>query len=207
MWLIFIIPAVTAAGVLVTLYNAKPKVKEKAISFNWDDSKKVKRSVLISNYITNKLKRIDPKKELEDANAVIKQYNIKSDVDLFNFVQSHFRYISDPLFGIIDIQSTISEIMKNGGGDCDDYAWFSCVMLYSLGYKAYYVTLFDPFIVKSHVTCVYIKNNNAYCFDQGTIAQVTSKQNIVDFYSKLYKTVYNIIDIRNVFKEQVSIGS
>lgn len=204
----FIMLGITGVLGIAAVINTinKKKVDNFIKTLEWVREDKAPRNFILNMWIDTKLFFIKPKTEINNAKEIIQNHNIKTDEDLASFLRSYFTYSIDPLGGIIDYQFTVKEFYLHKKGDCDDFAWFSAIMLSALGYKAYYVTILDSGITKSHVFCVYIKDNKVFIFDQGITKQVKSEKEIINFYNKEYKANYIAIDIRSINKKESEIG-
>ena len=96
------------------------------------------------------------KKSKELAQSLIIKNNIKIHTDVSYFIQSKMKYVSDPLFGIIDIQQDLDYTVKRGWkGDCDDYAVVAYRLLEALAYEPEILTLMRKNITKNHVVCIF----------------------------------------------------
>ena len=120
----------------------------------------IKKLIKIWNKIKYKFKLGNTKKSKQLAKKIIKENNINHAYEISYFIQSKMKYVSDPLFGIIDTQQDLYYTKQIGWkGDCDDYALIAYRLAEQLGYKPFLLTLIRKDIRKNHVVCIFEKDN------------------------------------------------
>ena len=97
----------------------------------------------------------------EIAGDIIEFYKYKTPVDIACYIFKRMKYVSDPLWGVMDIQQDLNETIDRGWkGDCDDYAMVAYRLLGELGYDTYLLTLIFDNLSKNHVVCLFKENDN-----------------------------------------------
>lgn len=103
------------------------------------------------------------KNSKEKARRIVMNNHLTSGIDIAIFVHQKMIYVSDPLFGVIDIQQDLDYTAKRGWeGDCDDYAGVAYRLIEQLGRKPHMLTLIRKDPRENHVVCVYEENGDWY---------------------------------------------
>ena len=99
----------------------------------------------------------------EFAKQIVEAHAIRTLDDIASFI-TRFRYIPDPLWGLIGIRRDLPAFAKRGGGDCDDFALAVCRLAQALGRKAYYVTGLYKNPFRNHVFAI-VRDETPYRFE------------------------------------------
>ena len=106
--------------------------------------------------------RGDPEKSRELAEKIIMQKEVTSPEKVAFFLAARMKYVSDPLWGFVDIQQDLDYTFNWGWkGDCDDYAAVAYRLLEQLNKKPYMLTILRKTIRRNHVVCVF-KNSGKW---------------------------------------------
>jgi len=99
----------------------------------------------------------------EYARKIAEAYKMRTLDDVANFM-TRFRYIPDPLWGLLDIQYDLPAFVRRGGGDCDDFALAVCRLAQALGRKAYYITGVHKRPERNHVFAI-VRDESTYQYE------------------------------------------
>ena len=142
-------------------------------------------------------------KNLELAKSIVQSNNIKTPKEAADYIATNFKYKSDPLWGLIDIQYDLYPFIKNKGGDCEDFALAVCRLWQALGLKSCYVTLVSANIFDNHVMsmCVYdgmLYYATPYAFVQQSFLSVKDVIKHFETFSNRDYILCDIDDVANI---------
>ena len=101
------------------------------------------------------------------------------------YMWRHFAYETDQRqFGNQDHWQTPEEFMKNGKGDCEDFARFAYELLKLNGYEAYLLNIYGGHY--SHTVCVF-KENGKYQAIDGTEVKHAGAEDLKGLSSSIYR--------------------
>lgn len=156
---------------------------------------------LLDLYVILKLKFRRGKKNAEViARDIVNNNFLQTPAGCVRFVNERFKYLSDPLGGLIDIQLDLPAFVSRGGGDCDDFVLAVCRLWQALGLKAYYVTLFSFNMADNHVIAVHEKNGK-YCYATPYVyfdEAFDSIGAVIRDFEKLYDVQYDFCSVVDV---------
>lgn len=109
---------------------------------------------------------------------------------LANWIDVHFRYIPDWLWGFIDIDLPSWVIYLRKGDDCDGWAKFFYEMALRKGWDAWRVIIWTKRISCSHVIALFSINDGWRLFDTGGLHNdfFATSEEAIKYVCGIFKT-------------------